>query len=64
MSDQLFQLMLTTWMTDPSERPDFSDILQTLSEMLSSTQVAKVINRTITNVIKKQFNGIIILILN
>ena len=39
MSDPIFQLMLTTWMTDPGERPDFGDILQTLSEIMSTFQV-------------------------
>jgi hypothetical protein len=34
LSDQLYQLMLTSWMTDPSERPDFLTILDNLTQMM------------------------------
>ena len=38
-SDILYQLMLTCWMTDPSERPDFSTVLDSFSDMVTSQQV-------------------------
>ena len=40
VSDQLYQLMLTSWMTDPSERPDFNYIIENLAALLEE-QVTK-----------------------